>query len=85
MVVNEEKDSFLTTYDNPFNPFTDFVRWLKEDLILGHDCCGSVAREANTSDVASDEVNDKAIIAAMNRIVKQEPMIYKIVYPKDYQ
>lgn len=37
MVVNEEKDSFLTTYDNPFNPFTDFVRWLKEDLILGHD------------------------------------------------
>lgn len=81
----EEKDSMLTTFDNPFNPFTDFVRWWKEDLLLGHDCCGLLAREANTSDIASDEVNDKATIEAMERIVKNEPMIYKIVYPSDYE
>lgn len=80
-----EKDSMLTTFDNPFNPFTDFVSWWKEDLLLGHDCCGLLARESNISDVASDEVNDKEIIDAMQRIVKNEPMIYKIVYKEDFE
>ena len=78
-----EKDSMLTTFDNPFNPFTEFDRWWKEDLLLGHNCCGLLANESNVSDIASDEVNDKAIIEAMERIVKREPMIYKIVYQSD--
>lgn len=80
-----EKDSMLTTFDNPFNPFTEFDRWLKEDLLLGHNCCGLLANESNVSDVASDEINDKAIISAMERIVKREPMIYKIVYQSDFK
>lgn len=80
----EEKDSMLTTFDNPFNPFNDFVRWWKEDLLLGHDCCGTLARESNVSDVASDDVNDKEIVEAMNRIVKIDPMIYKIVFKSDF-
>ena len=78
-----EKDSMLTTFDNPFNPFTEFDRWWKEDLLLGHDCCGLLANESNVSDVSSDEVNDKAIIEAMERIVKRDPMVYKIVYQSD--
>ena len=80
-----EKDSMLTTFDNPFNPFTEFDRWWKEDLLLGHNCCGLLANESNVSDVASDEVNDKAIIEAMERIVKSEPMVYKIVYQSDFK
>lgn len=80
----DEKDSMLTTYDNPFNPFTDFIRWWKEDLRLGHDCCGTLAREANISFVASEKVNDKNVIEAMNYIVKQNPTIYKIVYKTDF-
>ena len=80
-----EKDSMLTTFDNPFNPFTESDRWWKEDLLLGHNCCGLLANESNVSDIASDEVNDKAIIEAMERIVKREPMIYKIVYQSDFK
>ena len=80
-----EKDSMLTTFDNPFNPFTEFDRWWKEDLLLGHNCCGLLASESNVSDIASDEVNDKAIIEAMERIVKREPMIYKIDYQSDFK
>ena len=80
-----EKDSMLTTFDNPFNPFTEFDRWWKENLLLGHNCCGLLANESNVSDIASDEVNDKAIIEAMERIVKREPMIYKIVYQSDFK
>lgn len=75
----------LTTFDNPFNPFTEFDRWWKEDLLLGHNCCGLLANESNVSDIASEEVNDKAIIEAMERIVKREPMIYKIVYQSDFK
>lgn len=77
-------DSLLTTFDNPFNPFDDFIRWWKEDLLLGHDCCGLLAREANTSLVSSDDENDKSVVAAMERIVANEPMIYRIVYPSDF-
>ena len=80
-----EKDSMLTTFDNPFNPFTEFDRWWKEDLLLGHNCCGLLANESNVSDIASDEVNDKAIIEAIERIVKREPMICKIVYQSDFK
>lgn len=74
----------LTTYDNPFNPFTNFIRWWKEDLLLGHDTCGTLARESNVSDVASKEVNEQYIDEAMKRIVMNEPMIYKMVLPSDY-
>lgn len=82
--MNEKKDLMLTTFDNPFNPFDDFVRWWKQDLILGHDCCGLLAREANISTISSEAVNDLDVIAAMKRIVRNEPMIYKIVHLSDY-
>lgn len=81
--MSEEK--MLTTFDNNFNPFTDFERWWKEDLRLGHDCCGTLALNALTSEVFSDEVNRQIIDDAMKDIVKQEPTIYKIVTEKDYE
>lgn len=79
------KEIMLTTYDNPFNPFTDFETWWKEDLILGHNCCGLLAKTSNVSDVSSDEMNKKYIIDAMNEIVSEEPLIYRIVTREDYE
>jgi hypothetical protein len=79
-----EEDYMLTTFDNKFNPFTNFVAWWKEDLRLGHDCCGLLARTANTSDIASDEVNEKYIDEAADYIIAMEPTIYKKVYASDY-
>lgn len=78
------EDAMLTTFDNTFNPFTEFERWWKEDLRLGHDCCGSLARNALTSEIFSDEVNEKIVIDAMNDIVANEPTIYKIVTKNDF-
>ena len=69
----------LTTYDNRFDPFKDFLAWWKEDLRLGHDCCGLLARTANTFYATSDEVQEEEIDQAMDEIVKREPMIYKKV------
>lgn len=42
MVANNEV--LLTTTDNPFNPFVDFDSWYAEDLRLGYDTCGLIAR-----------------------------------------
>ena len=78
-------DYMLTTYDNPYNPFEDFLLWWKEDLRLGHDCCGLLARTANTSDIASDAVNEEDIDRAMDYIIEREPMIYKKVLASDYK
>lgn len=77
-------DYMLTTIDNPFNPFEDFESWFKYDLIMGHDTCGTLAREANISDIASDEINDDEILEAMKRICKHF-VFYKMVLPKDYK
>lgn len=78
-------DTMLTTYDNPFNPFTDFISWWKYDLLLGHDTCGLLARSAGYDPNVSDEVNEKYIDSAMNDIVELEPEIYRIVRAKDYK
>lgn len=77
-------DVMLTTYDNSFNPFTEFNRWWKEDLRLGHDCCGRLASVAKTSEVFSDEVNNEIIKEAMQEIVNFEPTIFRIVTAGNY-
>lgn len=82
--MDEEKDYMLSTYDNPFNPFEDFETWWKQDLALGHDCCGTLAREANISSIYSDKRNDEETVRAIKEIVKREPAIYRIVYPEDF-
>lgn len=79
-----EQDPMLTTYDNPINPFIDFIGWWKRDLLLGHDCCGTLAREAAVSDLSGQEVSEAETFEAMKRIVNESPMIYRIVYPKDF-
>lgn len=75
----------LTTYDNPFNPFDNFILWWKEDLRLGHDCCGLLARTANTSSIASESVDNDDILKAIDFIIEREPTIYRKVYQKDYK
>lgn len=79
-----EEDFMLTTFDNPFNPFTEFDSWWKYDMRLRHDCCGLLARTANTSDLFSDEVNEQMIYDAMDEIVSDEPMIYRKVSKNDF-
>lgn len=78
-------DYMLTTYDNPFNPFTEFDVWFKEDHRLGHNCCELLATIAATSPILSDELNDRDTQVAMDAIVKSEPMIYKKVQLSDYK
>lgn len=62
-------DQFLTTSDNPYDPFKDFDKWYAYDEQMGYHTCGLVARFARTSDSLSDEQNDRAIFDAYLEIL----------------
>lgn len=83
--MNEQKDFMLTTFDNPFNPFTDFDRWFKEDLRLNHHCCELLSLNANTSNAFSDEKNDQIIIEAIDDICRRSPTLYRKVTKEDFE
>ena len=63
----------LSTVDNPFNPFTQFDSWYNYDLQKGYDCCGYLARIANTSDYFSDFENERETNRAIDEIVSLDP------------
>lgn len=68
----------LTTVDNPFNPFDDFVHWFLFDVEKGYNTCGRLARIANTSDYYSDQENDREVERAIDEIIKYDFMnIYR--------
>lgn len=74
----------LTTYDNDFDPFTQFTEWYLEDLRLGYNCCGKLARIAKTSEHLLDWENDVEIDRAMNFIVDLCPQLFVKVEASDY-
>lgn len=55
----------LSTVDNKFDPFEDFLTWFLFDIEKGYDCCGKVARIAKFADDMTqkeiDEENERAI------------------------
>ena len=68
----------LTTIDNPYDPFKDFMSWMLFDEEKGYHTCSYLGRIARTSDQLSDEENNKEIERAINEIIKYDFMnIYK--------
>lgn len=74
----------LTTFDNPFNPFTEFLDWFRFDVQMGYGTCEYLARIARDSQELSEEENDEEIERACDEIIKYDFMnIYKKVYDND--
>lgn len=74
----------ITTFDNPYDPFTDFEHWFLFDVEKGYNSCGYLARIAKTSSQLSDEENFKEIERAIDEIIKYDfRNIYKKVYRKE--
>lgn len=70
----------LTTFDNPFSPFTQFNEWFVYDVTKGYNSCAYLARIARTSSQLSDEENNREIERAIDEIIKYDFMnIYKKV------
>lgn len=74
----------LTTFDNPYDPFTQFERWMLFDMEKGYGTCAYLGRVAKTSDEFTDAEYNEAIEAAIDEIIKYDFMnTYKKVYRKE--
>ena len=83
---NKNKQFWLTTIDNPFNPFTQFDEWYQFDESNNYCSSGLLARIAKTSDDLSEADNNNEIENAMNWIVANDPQgIYRKVTPSDFK
>lgn len=73
-------DCALTTFDNPFDPFTQFDSWFLFDTEKGYDSCSKLARIAKLSDDLSEQETDEEIERAIDEIIKYDFMnVYKKV------
>ena len=59
----------LTTFDNPFDPFTQFNEWFIWDVTKGYNSCSYLARIARTSSQLTDEENNREIERAIDEII----------------
>ena len=76
---NTNEDYMLTTYDNPYNPFTDFETWFKTDVLLGHNSCQLLNEIANVNSIQDNYYNEKDVEDAIDYIISKFPMIYRKV------
>ena len=70
----------LTTYDNPFDPFTQFDSWFAFDTEKGYYTCSRIARLANLTDDMSEVERNEEIERAIDKIIEIDVLdIYKKV------
>ena len=75
-----ETEFALTTFDNPFDPFTQFTQWFLFDVSKGYNTCGLLGRIANVSDEMTQRERDSEIERAIDEIILYDFMsIYKKV------
>lgn len=68
----------ITTFDNPYDPMTQYEDWLAFDEQKGYYTNSYLARIARTSPELTPEENEEEIERAINEIIKQNGYsIYK--------
>ena len=77
----EEKECMLTTFDNPFNPFDDFLAWFLFDIEKGYNTCSYLARIVELEeDFTQQEINNE-IERAIDEIIMFDPInLYQKVW-----
>lgn len=79
--MSQVKDIWITTVDNPFDPFTQFERWFNFDEQNNYRTCERVARLAHCNfDNLTAKENDELINQAMNTLVElYGDKVYRLV------
>ena len=72
-----ETEYMLTTFDNPFDYFTDFRRWRMFDIDKSQRknypaCCEYLARIANLTDDMTQKERDEEIKRAIDEIIQYD-------------
>lgn len=65
-----DTEVMLTTFDNPYDPFDDFVQWFMFDVEQGYYTCSKLARIARSSEdfsvIEDKEETERAIDEIIN-------------------
>lgn len=61
----------LTTFDNPYDPFTQFDSWFLYDVEKGYNTCAYLDRVLNEAP-SNQDPSDSAISEAIDEIVKND-------------
>ena len=64
----------LTTIDNEFDPFDDFINWNQRDVELGYNTCSKIARRFKESSSLSDQENMKQFELIIDQMVSEDPL-----------
>ena len=85
--MNDEKtmnvECKITTFDNPYDPFTNWDEWFMFDVSKGYYTCSKLARIANTTDDMTELEINKENERAIDEIILHDFMnIYKKVRKK---
>lgn len=75
-----DTEIMLTTFDNPYDPFDDFVHWFLFDVEKGYNTCGKLARIARSSEQLSTIEDKRETERAIDEIIDYDFLnIYKKV------
>ena len=73
-----ETEIMLTTFDNPFDPFDEFISWFLFDVEKGYNTCSKIARIARSSDDLSTIEDKRETERAIDEIINYDFLnIYK--------
>ena len=64
----------ITTIDNPFDPFDDFINWHLFDTEKGYYTSSKLARLSNTTDSMTDIEESEEIERAIDELVRIDPL-----------
>lgn len=71
--------SMLTTFDNPYDPFTQFEKWFLFDTEKGYNTCAYLGRIVKTSDEFTEEEIQQANERAIDEIIRLD---FRNIYRK---
>lgn len=74
------KDVFITTYDNPFDYFTQFDQWLNFDRQKGYHTLEYVGRLVRLAPDLSDKQEQIELENTFDKIIEWNGSFYKKVY-----
>lgn len=65
-------ETMLTTFDNPYDPFTEWDPWYAFDEAAGHATSGLLARITVSSNDLPEPVQQQAINDAIDEILRED-------------
>ena len=75
-----DTEVMLTTFDNPYDPFDEFIPWFMYDIEKGYYTCSRLARIARSSEEFSVEEDKEETERAIDEIIEHDFLnIYKKV------